>query len=498
MSAVLRRHRFWDFVALLVVCGAPPTVLPLRADSATELAQIEALLEARQRRIETLREQVAAGEAQDADAARVAAMRQQIRQILSEPEFRESLMPSALQAGYDKGFFLRSSDEKFLMKINGRVQFRWTYYDTQTRNHYTQPRRDRDDYAGFDAKRIRMTLSGHAYTPNLTYLVKVLADSPTTYDPRLWYAWVNYRFIDEFQFKAGMMQLAGTRAAFHSSSTMQFPEYPTPDGVFSLGIGLGARLWGQAFGKRLEYFLDVANALGSQYNRVITPDPAELDNNPAIAFRAVWHALGENPTGDFVDWADLQFHESPALDFGFHYAFNEDNGDAQTSRIVFGRRSPLPGGFGLTTSNGLQINQFGCDAAFKWQGFSLSGEYVVQVLDARRTSGPPFTPLYLLTGDASTVANQGAYVQTGWFLPIPGLEKKLEAVARVGGVATNAGETEGTWFYAGGVNYYFQGNRVKLQADVEKITEVPISQNSWLGNVNDDALIFRVQLQVAF
>ncbi len=67
-----------------------------------------------------------------------------------------------------------------------------------------------------------------------------------------------------------------------------------------------------------------------------------------------------------------------------------------------------------------------------------------------------------------------------------------------GGVQTNLGGSEGTWYYQGGVNYYLQGNRVKLQADVEKISEVPISSNSWLANTNDEALIFRVQLQVAF
>ena len=89
-------------------------------------------------------------------------------------------------------------------------------------------------------------------------------------------------------------------------------------------------------------------------------------------------------------------------------------------------------------------------------------------------------------------------MQAGYFLPIPGLEKKLEAVARVGGISVNTEGSEGTWIYSGGLNYYFEGNRVKLQTDVTKITEVPISAGGWLGNVNDDALIWRVQLQVAF
>jgi len=84
-------------------------------------------------------------------------------------------------------------------------------------------------------------------------------------------------------------------------------------------------------------------------------------------------------------------------------------------------------------------------------------------------------------------------------LPIPGLERKLEIVGRVGGLAAVAKGREGTWEYAGGVNWYFRGDDVKLQADVTRVSEVPITSSPHsLANVNDDALIFRVQLQVAF
>jgi hypothetical protein len=90
-------------------------------------------------------------------------------------------------------------------------------------------------------------------------------------------------------------------------------------------------------------------------------------------------------------------------------------------------------------------------------------------------------------------------VQVGYFLPIPGLEDRLEAVARVGGISALANSQEGTWTYAGGLNYYIDGHRVKLSTDVTKVSEVPISNSEKsLANVNDDALVFRVQLQVAF
>ena len=85
-------------------------------------------------------------------------------------------------------------------------------------------------------------------------------------------------------------------------------------------------------------------------------------------------------------------------------------------------------------------------------------------------------------------------------LPLPGaLSRKIEVVGRVGGVASVGPGSEGSWEYAGGLNYYIRGHAVKLQTDITKIYESTISSGtSSLANVNDDALIWRVQLQVAF
>ena len=168
------------------------------------------------------------------------------------------------------------------------------------------------------------------------------------------------------------------------------------DAVFQLDRGLGVRFWGQLFEKRLDYFLDIVNSFNSTTNRTITPDPAELDNNPGVVFHMIWHALGDNPehdsfdmlSKDFNEQADLARHESPALDVGFHYAFNEDDGDRRTTRIPFPLpRDPGVGGFGLTTTNGLQINQLGLDAAFKYLGFSATTEYIVRLVDPRAAGG---------------------------------------------------------------------------------------------------------------
>lgn len=466
-----------------------------------KVSRLEQLLQSQQERIDALQTQLAQQSNQNMDAQRTEIMKQQIREVLSEQEFRESLMPSMTTAGYDKGFYIHSTDNKFALKVNGYTQFRFTHYGTRESNRYLLPRLRRDDRTGFDLQRIRLMLTGHAWDEDLTYNLTIRADNPDGSDFVAHYIYANYRVADEFQIQTGLFQLASTRSQLLANNGFQFVDRGLVDAVFGLGNGVGVRLWGQLFNKKLDYFVDVVNSLNGDRNRTITTDPAEHDNNPAILGRLVWHAMGEDPS----EWSfesDVNHNETPQLDLGFSYAFNDDQGDRATTKIPFPSSRLLGGsrgGYGLTTTNGLQINQFSWDAGFKYMGFSTIGEYVLRIVDPRRAGRRPFAPWWLLTGSDETTTMHGGYVQLGYFLPIPGMEKKLEAVARVGGISTNGNGQEGSWEYGGGINYYIQGNNVKLQTDVVRIYESPISSSySSLANVNDDALVWRVQLQVGF
>lgn len=508
--SVLRNGRWLRLPLLVLVLSWPLVAQAGSPDDQNRISQLEALLNAQQQRIASLEQQVATAQASD-DERRLGLMRQQIREILSEQEFRESLMPTTAQAGYDKGFYIRSTDEKFSMKINGQFQFRWTYYATRDENRYLVPGFRRHDRAGFDYSRLRLRFSGNVYSKDLTYYLEFDASSAANnYNARALYAWVNYRIIDEFQFKAGQFRVASTRTDFGSTSTMQFPEWGLYNSIFGITNGTGVRLWGKLFGKRLDYYLDVVNSLGSSTTATITNDENLYaqghDNNPAIIFRTVWHAVQgqtkrppDDPINHFDAPQDFEYHTSPAFDLGFHYAYKEDIHDGSL-RIPFPRKTFFrEGGYGLTDSQGLQIHQFAFDAAMKWAGFSLTGEYGLRLLDVRSSDHAPYTPLFLLTGEQSTTAQHGGYLQAGYLLPIPGLENKIELVSRVGGISALASGQEGSWEYAGGVNYYIDGNRVKLQADMVKIYELPTSSATYsYANVNDNPLIFRVQLQVAF
>jgi hypothetical protein len=228
------------------------------------------------------------------------------------------------------------------------------------------------------------------------------------------------------------------------------------------------------------------------------------NNTPGITFRTVWaimggHCLYPDDEPHFTSPCDMGMHDEPALNVGMHYAFVEDNQSGELP-LSFNRRTFFrDGGFGLTNSLGTQVHQIGVDTGFKYMGFSTTAEYVCRIVDVRDSGPLTPAPLFQLTGDNSTNVEHGAYVQCGYFLPIPSMERKFEVVARVGGMRTNLGGGEGVWYYAGGFNYYIEGNAVKLQTDFTKVYEAPIADSTYsLANVNDNALIWRVQLQVAF
>lgn len=498
---LLVRHLVVIAASLVILPGVwahPTPDVETESADVERIDQLEALLARQQERLEALQQQAGAMQSDDADRAQL--MRAQIRDVLSEEEFRSELMPSTLQAGYDKGFFIRSHDDKFSMKLQWHLQARYTYYGTRSENHYLLPGERRSDRSGFDFARARFRIFGHAYSKDLSYFISLTAAENSAYDARLMYAFADYRFADEFHIMVGRMRLASTRAQMRTITTYQFTELPFTDAVFGAGVGTGVRFWGCLFDYHLHWFLDITNSWNGANNRVITPDPAELDGSPGVIFRMLWHALAEDPMNDFTYEADFGYHEMPVLDLGFHYGFNNDDGDLGTSRVIYHLQDRVyrEGAFGLVNTNGMHIHQFGAEAAFKWRGFSATTEFHVRMLDIKDAASPPYTPYFLLTGDGSTTAYYGGYLQLGYLLPIPGWENKFEVVARLEGLGGVSPGNEGTWIYTGGFNYYID-KQLKLQTDVSKITEVPISSSTYsLANVNDDALIWRVQLVFAF
>lgn len=470
------------------------------ASGSDRLTNLEARLAAQQARLQQLDAALTTAEAAPVRQLRDAALRDQIRSILSEAEFREALAPTLISAAYDNGFYIRSADDTFRLQINAYTQIRWTHYASQRTNNYLLPGFQRDDITGFDLQRLVIEFSGNAYEPALTYALGIAMDAVDNNAAGLDHAEISYAFNDAFAITAGFFGASSTRSNAIDPRNLAFVSRSMFDAVFGLGDGMGVRFSGALANSRFEYALDVINATAdgeeSAVDSVINTDQAPLDSNPALATRLVWHAVGDDPS-IFESESDIARTESPALDLGLHYVFNpNDNDNTTTTRIpVPIRDNNRVGPLALVPSTGLHMHQFGVDSAFRYRGFALNSEYALRVLNVRDR----LAPFARASSQRDTTVQHGGYVQVGYFLPIPNMPDRVELIGRISMVSALANRQVTSWEYAAGANYYIHGENVKLQADIARIDNAPISANYHsLANVNDDILLFRMQLQVAF
>ncbi|MBT7591491.1 MAG: hypothetical protein HN561_10520, partial [Candidatus Scalindua sp.] len=77
---------------------------------------------------------------------------------------------------YKKGFVFETQDKNFSMKINGRIQFRYSYEDRDTNNKA----QDEDD-SSFRLRRARVKFSGKAYK-HFKYKIELALASTGTVD----------------------------------------------------------------------------------------------------------------------------------------------------------------------------------------------------------------------------------------------------------------------------------------------------------------------------
>ncbi|MHC4991039.1 MAG: porin [Planctomycetota bacterium] len=93
-----------------------------------------------------------------------AAVRALIDDILEDADARTQRLDADADAGWDGGFFLRSTDGNFSLQVGGRLQVRFVY------NRRDSPDRDR---WGFEVRRLRLDLAGHVVDPRLQYRVQL-------------------------------------------------------------------------------------------------------------------------------------------------------------------------------------------------------------------------------------------------------------------------------------------------------------------------------------
>jgi phosphate-selective porin OprO/OprP len=455
--------------------------------------QLESMVKAQQEQIAALQQQLAQRQTEGIEQMRVEEIKRVVQELFRDPQFRDQL---PLNAGYDNGFFIRSGQD-FLLKINGGMQARYLFdciSNDRNRDH-ASPLYGIDvanDRSGMEFNRLRLDFSGYAYDPNFTYLIELRADDGDSVYVR--YAWMDFKFVEPAAVRVGLMQLPFGRSEPTDDFSLMFVDRSLASELFNAGRSMGVMLHGGLFDRKLDYYVAVTNGLNNDLDPVDNPDATnELDTNPAITARTVWHAMYDQLGKDFLTESDIEYHKKPALDFGASFAWNPNRGDTNNVLLPYAIPEAVrvgPGGYGMVNTYDTNITQFGADAAFKYLGLSIQAEYFLRMIE---NEGRFLSPWFLATGNNGNSHQQGGYVQAGYFI----VPEKLELAARLGGVWDF--QNDNVWEYSAGVNYYIRGNNLKLQADFTRVYEAPIADHVIeFMNQNDDMTLFRVQLQASF
>lgn len=352
--------------------------------------------------------------------------------------------------GYKKGFFIQSQDGRFKLKIQGRVQARYTHEFLD----------EQDDRMAFSIPRARLTLSGHAFTENLTY--KFQSDfGKGNVSLKDFYA--DYRFVPGWlHLRVGQYKRPFSRQQLTSSGQLEFVDRAITDRYFGAGRDIGLAIHNDyEKSPAFEYALGVFNGTGDQ---------SHLSGNVAVDLAT---GEGKIESGRFSN-VPARLHPALVTRVGYNHG-----------GIKGYREADLEGGplrFAIGGSGLMDLNADGDDSSgiegevdyiVKAHGFSTSGAAYV----SSAQSGPGFS-------DQAFQA-VGFHLQAGYVIA-----DIIQPAVRYARIAPKGPDND-LQEILGGLSVYFHEHDVKWQTDGGALlSQVP-------GGGRTDFLV-RSQLQLGF
>lgn len=334
-------------------------------------------------------------------------------------------------AGYEGGFYLRSADDAFRLQIYSRLQFQYFFQDIRLATA--------TDTSTFRMRRARFYLFGTLFK-NFSYSLWAShgtgAAAPSN---TFWWADMTAHVVPQFNVTAGIITNPLDLQGDGSSGKMAFIEQNLTatqvDGVQNQTIArqafgnpatLGVRLWGDI--GRFHYTVGVGNG-----------DAQNIFNQtkqPAFGTRVWVDILGKSSYEGGFNESDLAYLQSPLFFIGAGSSYDgQDAVDANINNVTVNW---------AWTSAG--------SALFQWKGLTLLSEAY-------------FRRLKVATG-AFSLDDLGYYMQAGYFV----IPKKLEVVGRVAQMFRE-GPNNNAYEYAGGLNWFINGNNVKWQFDASRLVD---------------------------
>lgn len=235
-------------------------------------------------------------------------------------------------AGYDGGFYIKSKDDQFKIKFNGRFQVRYINVVAE----------DIDDSHSFSLRRELFNVSGNAFGNKINFFSMYSKGALVAFD-------LSYSFNKWFSVHAvGGSSHALIAEVSDSSARLSFIEKSLVGRRYDLGGSLGLYITGG--NNKFGYDLNIFNGINSG-------DGLNTNNELAYSGRLVYNVFGQMSSGQ----ADIDHSDKPALTVGVGAIFGHY--ESQTQARLFAS---------------------GADLRFKYKGLSLYTAAVFRQTDLDR------------------------------------------------------------------------------------------------------------------
>lgn len=401
----------------------------------------------------------------------------------SAPEAETALQSSV---SYNKGFLItqKNRDQSFAMRINGRMQFRYTGFDADSRRYEldngksgVQPKEN-----DFEIERGRLEFSGHILEEALQYYLNLDFDTDDNHDVKAHDFWFNYKFDPAFDLYAGKAFVPGSREWLDGSTATHLSDRSLATSFFRPDRSLG--IW--AIGEAAPGFF-YRTMLANGFNTTDL-EREEIDNQFTVANSFWGNILGDYGKGA----ADLEWHEDLAVRLGGSFTYSpisdadrgEPIGEADAVRLSDGTKISAEGALapGITVDE-YDIFLYAVDLAFKYRGWGFNSEAYYRTISNIQGQGGESLESY---------SDKGLTTDLGYFL----MEAMLEMVGRFSYID---GDIADSSEYAWGLNYYIDGShRNKLSFDMSWLDDSPVNSSGPNYFVGANGVLYRLQWQIGF
>ncbi|MFA4915382.1 MAG: porin [Syntrophales bacterium] len=459
--------RLCFFLTLFVFSFSLPLLPAIGADTSTEIEQLKGEVQKLLNRIEELEK----------------------KQVATEVKTVE-IEKKELQAGYDKGFYVKTGDKSFLLKTNLFLQFRYTYLPFDRTVNAND-----EDWSNFLIRRARVIFSGNAPNKDWLYFFHIQLEPSSTVNLHDAYVtWKQYPFAQVqfgraklpygLEFWQSASQLNGVERSIFSgetdvdgkSDTRKWPggnaNFPVSDedsvtkypiGGLNLFRSQGIQLQGDInlFGQEgfLQYWTGVYNGRNTKGN-------VNIDSNHLWVGR-----ISINPLGKYnlVQQGDIDYSLTPKVCFlvsGMQYKdrLNKYRDTIDSNNDGYGDERQ-------TAYYDIEGTGYNLAAILRYRGFSMDAEYGYDRLEQDRMGGYTwdrygyrFNAGYFLIPKKFEITARYAYVKR--------LDENTAEMALASGLGivsvnggTNNAIEDNLQEHTIGLNYFFFSHNLKFFMD---------------------------------